>query len=148
MSVKHFLVGIVLTVSLAACSNVPYAQRMSNRQAAYAAATGEPVRSFRFLNLYSWEPLGNSQLVVYTRSNEAWLLTVSGPCPDLDFTSVIGLTSNMHEVSTGFDKVLTGRTFACFLSQIRPVYVAKLKEVEHEQRKIEAAERPKDSATH
>ena len=146
MSVRQFLIGIVLTVSLAACSSVPYAQRMSNRQAAYAAAAGDPVRSFRFFNLSSWEPLGNSQLAVYTRPNEAWLLTVSGPCPDLDFTNVIGLTSILHEVSVNFDKVLTGRTFPCFISQIRPVNTAKLKAVEHEQRKIEEAERPKDSA--
>jgi hypothetical protein len=109
MSAKRLLMGAVLVASLAACSSVPYAQRMSNRQAAYAAAAGEPVRNFRFFELYSWEPLGNSQLAVYTRPNEAWLLTVSGPCPDLDFTNVIGLTSNLHEVSINFDKVLTGR---------------------------------------
>ena len=53
---------------------VPSAQ--SQREAAYAAAAGAPVKSFRFFNLYSWEPLGDSQLVVYTRPNEAWLLEV------------------------------------------------------------------------
>lgn len=146
MSAKRFLIGTMLAASLVACSSVPYAQRMSNRQAAYAAAVGEPVRSFRFFDLYSWEPLGDSQLAVYTRPNEAWLLTVSGPCPDLEFTNAIGLTSNLHEVSINFDKVLTGRTFPCTISQIRPVNVAKLKAVEHEQRKIEAAERPKEPA--
>ncbi|WP_266170582.1 DUF6491 family protein [Dyella subtropica] len=146
MFAKRLLIGAVLATSLAACASVPYAQRMSDRQAAYAAAAGEPVRSFRFFELYSWEPLGNSQLAVYTRPNQAWLLSVSGPCPDLEFTNAIGLTSNMSEVSINFDKVLTGRTFPCTISQIRPIDVAKMRAVEHEQRKIEAASRPQDPA--
>ena len=50
-----------LLLLLAACSNVPYAQRAGERQAAYAAAAGEPVRSFRFFTLYSWEALGNNR---------------------------------------------------------------------------------------
>lgn len=131
-----------LLALLAGCSSVPYAQRASQRQAAYAAAAGAPVRSFRFFSLYSWEPLGRDQLAVYTRPNEAWLLDVGG-CTDLEFTNAIGLTSNLHEVSVRFDKVLTGRRdFPCTIERIRPVDVAKLKTVQHEQRRIEAAARP------
>ncbi|KRF01925.1 hypothetical protein ASG87_10490 [Frateuria sp. Soil773] len=131
-----------LLALLAACSGVPRAQQDSQRQAAYAAAAGAPVRSFRFFTLYSWEPLGRDRLAVYTRPNEAWLLDVGG-CTDLEFTQAIGLTSNLHEVSVGFDKVLTGRRdFPCTIRQIRPVDVAKLKAVQHEQRRIEAAARP------
>ena len=48
-----------LAVLLAACSSVPYAQRLQQRQAAYVAAAGAPVRSFRLVfghSIYSWEP--------------------------------------------------------------------------------------------
>jgi hypothetical protein len=142
MFAKRLFLAATAALAVAACSSVPYAQRISARQAAYAAAAGEPVRSFRFFELYSWEPLGNSQLAIYTRPNEAYLVTVMGPCPDLEFTNAIGLTSNLNEVQVRFDKVITGRRdFPCTIGEIRPVDLGKLKSVEHEQRKIQAADR-------
>ena len=142
MFATRFFLAAIATLGVAACSSVPYAQRISARQAAYAAAAREPVRSFRFFELYSWEPLGDSQLAIYTRPNEAYLVSVMGPCPDLEFTNAIGLTSNLNEVQVRFDKVLTGRRdFPCTIGEIRPVDVGKLKSVEHEQRKIQSAQR-------
>ncbi|MBD8900486.1 DUF6491 family protein [Rhodanobacter sp. DHG33] len=136
---------VALATALGACSSVPYAQRQAQRQAAYAAAAGAPVRSFNFYNLYSWEPLGNSQLVVYTQANRAWLLDV-GNCPNLGFANTIGLTAFTGEVSVNFDKVITGRGFPpCFITKIRPVDVARLKLEQEAQRKIESA--PREPAT-
>jgi hypothetical protein len=138
--------AVALALALAACSSVPYAQRMALRQAAYAAAAGAPVRSFHFFDLYSWEPLGDHQLAVYTRSNRAWLLDV-GACPNLEYANAIGLTSFGGEVSVNFDKVLTGRGYPpCFIAKIRPVDVARLKLEQLAQRKIDAESRGQGSA--
>ncbi|WNL46821.1 DUF6491 family protein [Dyella sp. BiH032] len=146
MFAKRLYLAAIASLAVAACSSVPYAERVSARQAAYAAAAKEPVRSFRFFELYSWEPLGRSQLAIYTRPSEAYLVTVMGPCPDLEFTNTIGLTSNLNEVQVRFDRVLTGRgDIPCTIGEIRPVDLAKLKSVEHEQRKIQAADRPADA---
>jgi hypothetical protein len=132
--------ALLLGLSCAACSSVPYAQRMSERQAAYAAAAGAPVRSFRFFSLYSWEPLGDTELAVYTQPNKAWLLDLGG-CQELRFVNSIGLTSNLNQVMVGFDKVLTGRhNFPCTITQIRPVDVKSLK-LAQQQRQIESAAR-------
>ena len=139
MSFKRILpVGAAVAV-LAACSSVPVAQR----QTAYQSAAGAPVTSFRFFApLWSWEPLGSDQVVVYTRPKEAWLLDVPG-CTELPFANVIGLTSNLDQVSVHFDKVLTGRGFVpCTIQQIRPVDVARLKSVEQAQRQITTQPRP------
>ena len=142
MFANRVVFAAIAALGVAACSSVPYAQRIGARQAAYAAAAREPVRSFRFFELYSWEPLGNSQLAIYTRPSEAYLVSVMSPCPDLEFTNTIGLTSNLNEVQVRFDKVLTGRRdFPCTIGEIRPVDLAKLKSVEHEQRKIQSAQR-------
>lgn len=141
MSRKASWMVVALAVALGGCSSVPYAQRMAQRQAAYAAAAGMPVRSFHFFNLYSWEPLGDSQLAVYTRPNRAWLLDVA-PCQNLEFTNAIGLTSFAGDVSVNFDKVLVGRSYPpCFISKIRPIDVAKLKLEQQAQRKIDAEPR-------
>lgn len=133
--------ALMLVLLTAGCSSVPYAQRTSQRQAAYAEAAGAPVRSFHYFSLYSWEPLSDTELAVYTRPNEAWLLEVGG-CQDLMFTNTIGLTSNISQVMVGFDKVLTGRrNFPCTITGIRPVDVKSLKIAQQRQRKIEAAAR-------
>lgn len=128
------MLAALLTLMLAACSSVPYQQRVAERRAAYEAAAGAPVQSFRLLHsLWSWESLGEDDLVVFTRSDRAWLLEVPG-CTDLPFANAIALTSSINEVRVGFDQVLTGRAnFPCFIRQIRPIDV-KLLKLEREQR--------------
>jgi hypothetical protein len=134
--------ALALAGLLAACSSVPYAQRQQQRRAAYEATAGAPVRSFRFFApIWSWEPLGETELAVYTRPNQAWLLDLGG-CQQLEFTSAIGLTSNLGEVSIHFDKVLTGRgNVPCTISRIRPVDVAKLKIEQAKQREVDSEPR-------
>jgi len=145
MSMIRVLLATTLATMLAACASAPYAQRTSERQAAYAAAAGAPVRHFRFFSLYSWEPLSDNQLAVYTKPNEAWLLDLGGDCQDLAFVNSIGITSNLNQVMVGFDRVLTGRrNFPCTISQIRPVDVKSLKAVQQQQRLIKSEPRSTD----
>lgn len=133
---------LALVGLLVGCSSVPYAQRQQQRQAAYLAAAGAPVTSFHFFTLWSWEPLSDSELVVYTRPSQAWLLDLDGHCENLEFTHAIGLTSSTGEVWTRFDKVLTGRHYLpCTIMRIRPVDVKQLRIAQEAQRKIEAQPR-------
>jgi hypothetical protein len=143
ISRSSLIVGVLVFGALLGGCATSHPERESQRQAAYRAATGAPVRSFRFFgSLYSWEPLGDQQLAVYTRPNQAWLLDVPG-CNELPFATAIGLTSNMHEVMTGFDHVLTGHgNIPCTIMQIRPIDVGKLKAAQEARRKIEEKPRP------
>ncbi|HEY8587588.1 MAG TPA: DUF6491 family protein [Rhodanobacter sp.] len=141
---KSFVIpaaAAALAMLVTGCSSVPYAQRAAQRQAAYAAAAGAPVNSFRFFSLYSWEPLSDTQLAVYVRPNTAWLLDVDN-CPDLSFVNNIGLTSNINQVMVQFDKVLTGRkSFPCTITRIRPLDVKSLKVAQQAQRQINSEPR-------
>lgn len=133
------VVGVVLLGAfMAACSSVPYAQRQKQRQDAYNAAAGAPVRSFVYLGrMWSWEPLSDKQLVVYTVPTRTYLLDVWG-CPNLPWTQVIGLTASFREVQTNFDKVLTGRGYtSCPITQIRPIDLARLKLEQQAQREVD-----------
>lgn len=145
MAVKHVLF-IAAALLLGACARVgeEYSARLSARQQAYAAVAGAPVQSFHYFSLWSWEPLSNNQLAVYTRANEAWLLDLDGRCNNLEFTNHIGLTSSASEVSVRFDRVITGKADApCFIKQIRPVDVAKLNEPQQgKPREVEEVQRP------
>lgn len=146
MSTIRGLLATTLLALLCACASTPYAQRTSDRQAAYAAVAGAPVRNFRFSGLYSWEPLSDRQVAIYTRPNQAWLLDLGGGCPEISFVNSIGLTSNLNQVMVGFDKVLTGRNnFPCTISQIRPVDVKSLKIEQQKQRQIKSEARAEDS---
>lgn len=138
--------AVVLGALLAACSTVPSAQRMQARQAAFNAAAGAPVSSFRYLGpMWSWEPLSDAQLVVYTNARTAYLLDVWG-CPNLEWTQAIGLTSSIHEVSSNLDKVLTGGPYApCPIVKIRPINRVQLKIEQAAHRDVN--EQPRDSAS-
>lgn len=142
MSFKRALLAGVATLVFAGCSSVPYAQRMAERQAAYAQAAGAPVNHFSFfVPMWSWEPLGSDQVAVYTRPKEAWLLDVPG-CTELPYANSIGVTSSLNQVSINFDKVVTGRSqLACTIRQIRPVDLDKLKALQQAQRQVTAEPR-------
>lgn len=146
MAVKPLLAAVAVIAALAGCTRVgkDYTARMEARQQAYAAAAGAPVNSFRYFSLWSWEPLSDQQLAVYTRSNEAWLIDLDGRCRNLEFTNHIGLTSSASEVSVKFDRVLTGPGDApCFIKQIRPVDLKKLDSPQQgKPREVEEAARP------
>src|SRR5690606_15976640 len=96
-------------------------------------------------DLYSWEPVDERTLVVYTRPKQAWLLTV-GPCPDLPYTPAIGLTDHVGQVSVRLDSVWTNRReFPCYIEEIRPIDMQKVHEAREQRRKIEAMPRDQPS---
>lgn len=149
MSKMRRLIVVLMATGLVTCSSVPYAQRLQQRQQAYVAAADAPVRSFRliFNSIYSWEPLSDTQLVVYTQPSKAFLLDV-WPCNNLTFTNGIGLTSFANEVQTGFDKVITGRGYnPCMIKQIRPVDLARFKMEKEAQRHVDSLQRDSAPAT-
>ena len=134
---KRLMIGLACIVSLAACATTPRAP--SAQLALYRAHAGASVPSFRYLGrLDSWESLGDRTIAVWTRPHQAWLLELSGPCNGLDFTPVIGLTSQVGQVSAGFDKVLVKDPanfgIPCLIQTIRPLD-ARAIEAEQKQRR-------------
>lgn len=123
-------VGCALGGLLAGCASMTSVQDLQQRQAAYAAAAGAPVRSFRLApgdSVYSWEPLSDTQLVIYTWPTRAFLLD-TWPCNGLTVTNGIGFTSFAGEVSVGFDRILVTRGYLpCAIRQIRPLDLARFK---------------------
>lgn len=95
--------------------------------ARYSAYAGPPIKSFTWLGrFYSWEGLGKDKLVVFTTTNDAYLLTIWPPC-DLRFTvHTIGVTSTGATIYSGLDSVVAdGRR--CPIGDIRRIDYAKMK---------------------
>jgi len=106
----------------------------------YREYAGEPVKSFDMHNFDGWSAVSKDQLVVWSGINEAYLIKVTGYCPDLMFANAIGVTSTAGNVDK-FEKVIVGRD-KCFINEIRPIDTKQMKadrKLLNEQRKQEAS---------
>jgi len=102
---------------LAGCATGPHLN--------YTEYAGEPVKSFYMPSFDGWNVISKDQLVVWTGMNKAYLLTVTGYCPDLQFAQAIAVTSTGSTVDR-FEKVLVGRD-RCFINEIRPLDTKQMK---------------------
>lgn len=135
---QHYRVFVVAaalasSIGLSACasSGMSPAQKL----ATYQAAAGEPVKSFRYFGRISgWTSLDDRNIAVWTRAQEAWLLSFNGSCRDVEWASAITVTHQGNSVYAGFDKVvaLNGGSsgFPCRIDEIRPLDTAKIKSAE------------------
>jgi hypothetical protein len=92
----------------------------------YAEYAGEPVKSFYLGNFDGWNAVSRDQLVVWSGFNKAYLLKLTGYCPDLQFAHAIAITSTANTVDK-FEKVIVGRD-RCFINEIRPLDTKQMKE--------------------
>ncbi len=117
---KISLVASVLAAGLiAGCASGPKLD--------YSDYAGEPVKSFYLPagDFDGWNAISKDQLVVWTGMNKAYLLTVTGFCPELQYAHAIAITSTANTVDK-FEKVIVGRD-RCFIREIRPVDTKQMK---------------------
>lgn len=136
-----FLLSAILAALLAACSSIPREQREQQQLAEYLQYAGPPVDQFTWLgHYYGWQSLSQTQLIVWTTPNDAYMITVIPPCTDLPFAQRIGLTSTTRTVSARFDSVLV-RHWRCQIREIRPIDYLRMKKdmrARHEEQKAVA----------
>ena len=115
----------VAAALLAGCAST--LQKFSGPKLSYTEYAGEPIKSFYMqTGMDGWSPVSKDQLVVWSGINKAYLLTVTGYCPDLQFANAIAVTSTAHTVDK-FEKVIVGKD-RCFISEIRPIDTKQMKE--------------------
>jgi len=115
--------SLLAVMVLAGCSSggIPKHEDEAQVRARFGAYAGEPIDRMTWMGqYYSWEPIGENQLVVFTTPSDAYLLKVSGPCTDLKFVTSIGLTSTGSTVYSRLDSVKV-RHWRCPIAEIRRV---------------------------
>lgn len=148
---KKMLLAALAVMVLGGCATTGKLSS-DERLALYRAHAGAPVKDFRYFgSLNGWTELGDSALAVWTRPNEAWLLSLSGPCMDLSFSPAITVTNMMGQVSAKFDRVIVHGNgpmmhVPCRIETIQPLDVKSLKASERELREAKIAERAADQA--
>jgi len=106
----------------------------------YLAYAGPPVPYFVWLGkLWSWEPLGKDELVVFTVPDEAYLLKVWPPC-DLRFViNAIGITSTARTIYARTDSITVNSSgtgpgrWRCPIDEIRKIDYQRMRADERAQ---------------
>ncbi|GAA3928847.1 DUF6491 family protein [Luteimonas lutimaris] len=125
--------SLLLALLAAACASTGMTQEQ--KLDTYRAHAGAPVSSFRYFGqINGWTSLGERNIAVWTKPSEAWLLELSGPCPDIDYAPAITVTNQFNRVSAKFDKIIvhgagTPRV-PCRIETIRPLDVKAIKQAE------------------
>ena len=130
---KRFFPLALMALALSACATTGLSD--AAKLDLYRSHAGAPVDSFYYFGrINGWTPLGDEAVAVWTKPGEAWLLEFYGPCQDIEYTPVIGLTSQMNRVSAKFDKVLVrdrdAMNLPCQIKQIRPLDVKAIRSAE------------------
>lgn len=121
---KISLVVLVAAASLAGCAST--LAKLNGPKLDYTEYAGEPVKSFYLGNYDGWSAVSKDQLVLWSGINKAYLLTITGYCPDLQFAQTVAVTSTGNTVDK-FEKVIVGRD-RCFIKEIRPIDTKQMKE--------------------
>lgn len=116
---------LVLSGLLTACAS-GIARKDDGTQSRYIDYAGQPVDSVDSMGrVTGWTSVSRTQFVLWTGSNEAWLIKVWDTCRDLSFASSVSVTRTGSRI-TKFDRVLVEGE-RCQISEIRPVDVKQMK---------------------
>jgi hypothetical protein len=127
------MLALLLAAALAAgCASSPQRSHGERVLARYEGYIGAPIRSFTAFRRDSWQAVSRTQLILWTDTSHAYLLTIAGSCPDLMYAEGIRVSSTGSSIST-FDNVIV-RDDRCPIQEIRPIDVRQMRADEKELR--------------
>jgi hypothetical protein len=130
MTVKVRRLAVMLAALLVACGGIPKRTtpaELPPKYQKYLQYAEAPTDRFTYLGRYdNWLPISDTQLVVWTTFDNAYLLTVREPCINLRFASRIALTNTANTVSNRLDSVIVGHD-RCQITEIRPLNYNKMR---------------------
>ena len=134
---------LLLTAVLAAgCSGIPRRDRDQEQLDRYLRYAKAPVDHVTILGHYdNWQAVGQYQVVLWANINDAYLITVSPPCENLQFAQRIGLTRTADTIYARLDSIVV-RHWRCQITEIRPIdYLQMRRDQRAEQAQQPAAPR-------
>jgi hypothetical protein len=134
----RLLVATCVATMLAACAGNRVGERQQARLELAESLAGESVDSVWYQRLQNWEPLSEDRLIIWTRTNEAWLLDVQRPCSELPWAQGISIPTMSRQIRANFDSVQV-RHQRCRITRIRELDARALREG-GDMRRIEQAQ--------
>lgn len=93
----------------------------------YLANAGEATKQFSFTSLYNWSRIDDDRIVVWSRPDRAYLLTLRNSCFELSFANTIAVDGFGGRVRAGFDNVIANG-IRCRIDTIQPVDLVAMRE--------------------
>jgi hypothetical protein len=105
----------------AGCSGIPRRERDEEQLDRYLRYAKAPVDRITILGHYdNWQAVGRYQVVLWANINDAYLITVSPPCENLQFAQRIGLTQTADTIYARLDAIVV-KHWRCQITEIRPI---------------------------
>jgi len=112
---------LVAAILAAGCSGIPRRDRDQEQLERYLQYAKPPVDHITLLGRSdNWQSVSPNQLMLWVNVNDAYLITVSPPCDNLQFANRIAITQTANTISSRFDAVLV-KHWRCQITEIRPV---------------------------
>jgi hypothetical protein len=113
--------ALVAAALLASCVSAPVVRSDAAERASFMAHAGKPVDQLVWLTSYQrWTPLSADQVAVWTKLNQAYLVTVVHPCANLWFARAIGFTRTGDSTYAHVNFVKADG-WTCAIKTIQPV---------------------------
>jgi len=125
---------LVAAILAAGCSGIPRRERDQEQLQRYLQYAKPPVDHITLLGRSdNWQSVSPTQLMLWVNVNDAYLITVSPPCDNLQFANRIAVTQTANTISSRFDAVLI-KHWRCQITEIRPVDYLQMRRDERAER--------------
>lgn len=132
-TVHTLILSATALLMLGACATTPQ-EASADKLARYQSFAGEPVRSIPYnaSGSRNFDIIDETHMVMEVRPKEGYLFSLSGPCLRDKGAPVLSISSQLGQVSTGFDRVssLSQPGMTCLIREIRPIDLKALREAE------------------
>lgn len=121
MSLRKLVLLVVAAIVTAGCSGIPRRDGDQEQLERYLRYARDPVDHITIIgNSDNWQAVGQYQVVLWANINDAYLLTVSPPCENLQFAQRIALTRTTDTVYARLDAIVV-KHWRCQITEIRPI---------------------------
>jgi hypothetical protein len=130
------LLAAILTAS---CSGIPRRERDQDQLERYRRYAKAPVVHITILGHYdNWQAVGQYEVVLWANINDAYRITVSPPCENLQFAQRIGLTRTADTIYARLDAIVV-KHWRCQITEIRPIDYLQMRRDQRAEKAAQAA---------
>ena len=124
----------------AGCSGIPRRERDQEQLDRYLRYAKAPVDRITILGHYdNWQAVGQYQVMLWANINDAYLITVSPPCENLQFAQRIALTQTASTIYARLDAIVV-RHWRCQITEIRPIDYMQMRRDQRAEKAQQTAE--------
>lgn len=118
---KPLLLLATALLTVAGCSGIPRREQDQEQLDRYLRYAEAPVDHITIVGQYDhWQAVGKYQVLLWANINDAYLITVSPPCENLQFAQRIGLTRSADTIYARLDAIVV-KHWRCPITEIRPI---------------------------